>query len=579
MRVVHPRPGMLGGDVSSRAEQMTLSLDEIIALSRDLSEEDLVLLIDTLPPHIVTAFWDHLKQETDADDTRPAPPSVLAQAQELDPKYRERDHLVYLSTRIAKAVEDVENGINRMIVVSMPPRSGKSEMSSVQAPTWILRKHPDWKIGLISHAPSLAVGWGRKVQNMVVSFAETLGIKMARGQQAVQEWYTTEGGMVVSRSLRESITGLGFKVLIMDDLVKDFADAHSETQRNAVWDWWGSTAFTRLEEPYLVIAIGTRWHEDDFIGRLLSKEYEGDPDDWEVIEFPAIAEEHDVLGREPGQPLYTPLIDETEEQALARWAKVKRSVGTYAWSALYQQRPSPSKGAIFNTDWWRYWTSVPALASKTDDGEIDPNGRIVLLDPEEDLKSATWLDSWDMAFKKTDDSDYVVGQRWAQHRARKFLIAQSRARMTFTQTVARVKAWAKEGIGHHLVHLRLVEDKANGTAVIDTLQDEIPGIVPVNPTDSKEARARAVTPDVEAGNVYLPLPSQEGNEWVVDLVSEFRDFPNGAHDDQVDAGTQALYRMRVPQFAQMNVPGGRQVSATRGRTAQTQRRISRANGR
>ena len=126
------------------------------------------------------------------------------------------------------------------------------------------------------------------------------------------------------------ITGRPVDLLIIDDPLKDRAEADSETIRDTCWDWWTDSLSTRLSPGASVALILTRWHEDDFIGRLLSKEYEGDPEDWEVIEFPAIAEEHDVLGREPGQPLYTPLIEETEEEALARWAKVIKETGVTA---------------------------------------------------------------------------------------------------------------------------------------------------------------------------------------------------------------------------------------------------------
>lgn len=559
-------------------------LADILELSEGMDEHELSVMLSTLPPHIVNAFWDYLRKGSGQDESRTAPATPLLQAQELDSKYKTRDHLQYLSDRLAKAMEDVENGQNRMITVSMPPRMGKSDLGSTKFPTWVLRKHPDWKIGLISHSPSLAVLWGRTVRDLVTSFASVLGITLTKDSKAVQEWYTTSKGSVISRSIRESITGLGFKVMIIDDAVKDFADAHSATQRESLWNWWTANAFTRLEEPFLVVVIGTRWHEDDIIGRLLSAEHEGSPEDWEVIKFPAIAEDDDVLGREPGDPLYSPILEETREEALARWARLKRSVGSYAWSALYQQSPSPSKGAIFDTDWWRFWTRNEALASRDDDGNIDPNGRIVYIQPETDLAHARWIDSWDMAFKATSDSDYVVGQRWAQKGALKFLMFQHRARMTFTVTLAKVKAWADPTSGSapwsEFVHERLIEDKANGTAIMDAIKDVISGVVPTNPTESKEARARAVTPDWEAGNVLVPLPSDPGNEWVTDLLSEFREFPTGAHDDQVDAGTQAVHKMRTPQQSSMNSPSRLgKVDDRRGKVAQTQRRISRAGGR
>lgn len=521
--------------------------DELAALLDGLDDDAVAALVDELPVGAVAALLDEVSGTTAAA----IPAGPLAQAIEIDPGYRTRPHLEYLSQRLAKAVHDVEQGRNRYLMVQMPPRSGKSQLSSVFLPVWLLRTHPKWKIGLVSHTPHLAVNWGRQVRRVIEEHGPRLGLRIAKDAGAAADWETMQRGGITSRSAPgQSLTGLGFRVLIVDDAVKDFATAHSAAHREALWDWWRANSRTRLEPPHLVIAVATRWHEDDFLGRLLSPEHDGDPRQWEVISFPAIAEESDepdVLGRQPGQPLYSPLLDETEEEALARWADIRSSVGSYAWAALYQQHPAPAQGAIFNTNWWRYWTSDPSKA----DGD-----RVLLLNPGEDLKHAAWLDSWDMAFKATSDSDFVVGQRWARQGANRFLIAQQRGRWTFTETLERMRDWG-DGQGPHgnLVHKRLVEDKANGTAILDTLRNEISGLKPISPGESKEARARAVTPEVEAGNVLLPLPTDPGNQWVGDLLDELRDFNSAAHDDQVDALTQALSELRGPGHGLVTVPG------------------------
>lgn len=508
-----------------------------------LTSEQVESAVRSMSPEDATAVLEALESQPAA-----VPESPMAEAQLLDEGYREREHLKYLSARLAKAVADVEAGESRYVVVSMPPRAGKSQLTSVFLVLWLLHKHPEWKIGLISHDPSLAVLWGRMVRSLLIEKSKQMGVELAKDAGAAAEWMTTKRGGVTSRSVGQSITGRGFKVMIVDDAVKDFADAHSGTKRDALWAWWQANAQTRLEPPSLVVVIGTRWHEDDIIGRLLSPEHDGDPDEWEVIKFPALAEVEDVLGRKPGEPLISPLLDETMEQAVARWEGLKRRVGTYAWNALYQQRPSPAKGMIFDVDWWRFWTSNPAHVSRDQAGNAD--GKVVLLEPSVDLATARWMDSWDMAFKATSASDYVVGQRWAHLAALRYLIYQERARLTFTQTVKRMEIWGDRDNPTtpypHLVHERLVEDKANGTAVLDTLRERISGLIPVNPTESKEARARSITPEPEAGNVLLPYPGDPGNEWVTDLLSELREFPSGAHDDQVDALTQALNRMRTP---------------------------------
>ena len=302
-----------------------------------------------------------------------------------------------------------------------------------------------------------------------------------------------------------------------------------------------------------LVSHNTRWHEDDLVGRLLSPEYEGDPDEWEVIRLPALAEgKDDLLGRSIGEPLLSPIIDETVEEATERWENTRVSVGTQTFAAMYQQRPAPAKGAIFDTDWWRFWTRDSSKA--TDDG------RVVYLDPST-LTGSTWLDSWDCTFVKgnSNSGDYVVGQRWVRNKANRYLIAQQRGRWSFTETLEKMERWSGDDpvLSPHgrLVHRRLVENKANGPAILDVLQDKIAGLKPVNPKTSKEARAQAVTPEIESGNVYLPLPSDPGNEWVYDFLSEVRNFPHDLHDDQVDALTQALSELRDPGRGGVTVPG------------------------
>lgn len=508
--------------------------EELAALVKDLSPDEIEELLEDLPDPAARALLNIIPASRDD-----LPATALAQALELDDGYRVRAHLEYLSERLAKAVEDVENGQSRNLVISMPPRMGKSTLASQYLQVWLLRQHPEWKIGMISHDSSLAVTWGRAVRRFAENRPE-LGIRIAPDAGAAQEWETREHGGILARSVGGSITGRGFKVLLIDDPVKDFVTAHSEVFRKNLWEWWLSTAQTRLEPPSLTIVIGTRWHEDDFIGRLLSEDHEGDPNEWEVISFPALAdEESDVLGRALDEPLISPLIDETPEESVQRWEKIKKDVGSYTWSALYQQKPSAPKGAIFDVGWWHYWT--------TDPRKVTEDGHIILFDPND--HSGTWVESWDCAFKDTKTSDFVVGQRWVRREAQIFLAQQVRGRWSFTKTLPQMETFSAPWVA-----ARLVEDKANGTAILDTMRRRLTGLIPINPREGKEARARAVSPLVEAGNVYLPHPSEPGCEWVTDLIDETRNFPTGAHDDQVDAMSQALFRLRLVEVTRKTRP-------------------------
>lgn len=516
---------------------------EMLTTILDATDEELVAAVMTLPDTAVASLLGAADVAPQTEEEMPT--TVVEQALELDPKYRVVPHIAYLSERLSAAVRDVENGISRKLLISMPPRHGKTEQTSVYLPVWILRRNHRAKIGIISHSPSLATVWGRRIRRLVERHGPRLGLSIADDAGAVSEWETPEGGGVTSRSIGQALAGVGFNVLIIDDPTRDFAAAHSEPTRKAQWEWWTANAVTRLEPPSLVIVVQTRWHEDDLTGRLLSPEHEGDPSEWEQIIIPAIAGEDDVLGRAPGEPLLSPLIeDETPEQALARFTALKRDVGSYAWAALYQQQPAPAQGAIFNQDWWRYWTVNP--------NRVTDDGRVVLLP---DLTDARVIDSWDATFKDTNASDYVVGQRWAKVGADCFLLEQSRDRRAFTATISEMEDFQERGPGHGRARTHLVEDKANGPAIIDVLKRKISGLKPVNPRGSKEARARAVTPGIESGNTFLPHPDDPGNGWVREVfLPEARSFPTGEHDDQIDAMTQALDELQESPGGEIHAP-------------------------
>ena len=538
-----------------------------------LTPQEIAEVVAGLPGEVV----DSLLAEMPPNPVE-LPATPADQAAELDARFSIRSHTRYISDRIAAAAEDVANGRSRFLIIETPPRVGKSTLVSMFTPLWVLRRWPSWKVGITSYDSSLVTGWARQVRNLITEHP-SLGIRLAPDSGAAGQWSTTEGGGVVARSLGAGLTGLGVKVLVVDDPVKDYVEAHSEVHRTRVWNWWLSVAQTRLEPPSLVIVTMTRWHENDLVGRLLSDEHEGDPSTWEEIRLPALAVDSrggppDPLGRLPGEPLLSPLVDETAEEAAARWEDTRKAVGPYTFASMYQQDPAPSKGAIFNIDWWRYWTPDPARADRDGEGNLKPmsdhSARTVYVNPADlargvGVGSGRWLDSWDMAFKGTAEADYVVGQRWLSHNSYRLLIHQTRARRTFTATLQEVKAWADpSGPTPYAARVleRVVEDKANGTAVIDSLRSSIPGIVPVNPTDSKVGRARAITPYPAAGNVLLPHPSDPGNEWVRDLLEELRNFPNSANDDQVDAMSQALARLRDRGGISTSIPSGRMIDRT-----------------
>ena len=444
-----------------------------------------------------------------------------------------RPHLDYLSERLTEAVKKVEGGQSHFICVSLPPRAGKSTLISTGLPVWCLARQPSWKIGLLSNAKQLAVSWGRDVRRYVTENPQ-LGVEVAKDAGAVTDWQTTRRGGVTSRSVGQPVVGLGFKIMILDDVVKDYQTAHSFAHREAVWNWYSADARSRIEEPALQAVVGTRWHQDDAIGRILSTEYAGDPEDWEVINLPAIATVADVLGREEGDPLFTPFMTSTDpKDAVEYWRKIKASVGEYIWSALYQGSPTPAKGQVFDADTFQYYL-------------------------QKDLPTAfekRWT-SWDAAFKGTITSDYVVGQYWGLAGGVAYLLGQVRGKWTFTQTISKMRymiepapdssggAWADAS-------QHLVEDAANGPAIIDTLGQVVQGLKAIKPDGDKVARARAVTPLFEASKVRFPSPEEQ--PWISGLVSELKAFPSGKNDDQVDCLTQGLRQVRIKRLGGTSV--------------------------
>lgn len=449
--------------------------------------------------------------------------SPAAFAAELSGKqWRRGDYLNLIST----ALVDVAAGDQKRLIINLPPRRGKSELVDRWFPAWLLELFPQYRVILASHESALATLYGRRVRDTLQLHASKLTVRISETASSASEWETAQGGGMLSRGIGGSITGRGANVFIVDDPIKNFEQAHSKQWRDEVWNWWLSTARLRLEPGGAVIVVMTRWHEDDFTGRLLSAEWEGDPSEWTVIRIPALAETPDLLDRPPGTALVRPW--ETAAQAAEDLEATRRDVGPYVWSGAFQQQPSEPEGAIFRRAWWQYWTELPA----------DPERRLL---------------SFDMSFKDTADASYVVGQAWIRKGADLYLTDQVRGRWDYPETREQVRRFAA---AHPEYRLILVEDKANGPAIIADLKREIGGLVAVTPRGSKESRAHAVTGMIEAGNVWLPSRSRA--PWVAEFVEECAEFPRGANDDQVDAMTQALNRLA-------DMGGPVRVSSARGR--------------
>lgn len=427
---------------------------------------------------------------------------------------------------------DIESGACNRVLISCPPQEGKSTRVTKTGPLWFLLNNPDRRIAIASYNQELANEFGRDIRNMIATNQgedETvdLGLRIASDNGAVAKWSLAgHKGSVKSVGIFSGLTGRPVDMLLIDDPVKSEDEANSETYRKRVLSFWQSVGLTRLAPGAPVIIIATRWHEKDLIGELSTG---ADKERWRVINIPAQADhdpekgETDPLGREVGEYLVSARNTAEHERD---WEGTQVAVGPRVWNALYQGRPSPADGGIFKRAKWQeydnpLWIEEGGVCRTT--GESD---ELIM--------------SWDMTFKATKSSDYVVGQVWLKRGPNIYLLDQIRGRYTFTETVPKVRSlvakWPQ-------CAAKLVEDKANGSAILDVLRKEMPGLIAVEPKGSKEARASAVSPFQEAGNIFLPTPKIY--PWVEKFIEEAAAFPNGAHDDQVDSFTQAAQRLLV----------------------------------
>lgn len=455
---------------------------------------------------------------TDEDGPDPwATPGTLAAR--LNPKTVQTPALDLLDAALLELVNTPDG---RLIVI-LPPQEGKSTRVAKDFIVWVLKQRPWTRIVGASYGQSLANRNGRAIRNTILTNPE-LELDVASDNGSASEWQLTgkDTGGVVSVGIGGGLTGRPADLMVIDDPIKDRKEADSEVYRESVWDWWTDVASTRLAPGAPVVLILTRWHDDDLAGRLTKAE---DGHLWKILRIPALADhdpakgETDPLDREPGE-----WLESARGRTAEQWQAIRTRVGARTWSALYQGRPSSATGMMFLRDHWQEYRQ-PLWIVREDGSRFVTHADGLLI-------------SWDMTFKGTEGTDFVCGQVWMRRGADAFLLDQVHGRMDFVATLRAFRALAAKW---PQALLKVVEDKANGPAVISMLGRMVPGIVPEEPQGGKEARAAAVSPLVEAGNVWLPSP--ELCPWVDGFVEEAAAFPTGTHDDQVDAMTQALNRL------------------------------------
>ncbi len=444
---------------------------------------------------------------------------------------------------IVDHLEAISYGNIRKLLINVPPRHMKSLLVSVFWPAWEWIRWPERRWLYSSYAATLSIRDSVKCRRLIESswYQSLWGDRFAltSDQNTKGRFDNDRSGYRLSTSVGGAVTGEGGDRVVCDD-PHNVQEAESDSIRTGTVEWFDVVMSTRVNDPRTsaMAVIMQRCHQLDLSGHLLEQ-----GGGWVHLCLPA---EYDgstlftVIGfadprKQLGELLWQERFGEVEI------ADLKRSLGSYAAAGQLQQRPSPAGGGIFKRHWFRYFQprggNYPPVIVRMPDG----SQRAI-----EAIETPYWVDdqmqSWDCTFKDLDTSDYVVGQVWGRVGSIFLLGDQVRARMDFPTTVQAVRdvsqKWPK-------TFAKLIEDKANGSAVIQMLAHEIPGLLPVNPQGGKIARASAVSPLIEAGNVYLPHPAWQ--PWVHDFIEECAVFPNGAHDDQVDAMTQALLRWHMAQ--------------------------------
>lgn len=398
-----------------------------------------------------------------------------------------------------------------ILVIATPPQHGKSQSITETLPSWYLGRHPERHVIEISYNEDFAVKFGRRNRRKIEEFGdEIFGLTLAKDNNRAVEFETSKHGGMISRGVGTGVTGQPANLMIIDDPIKNKKEAFSKSRRDLIYEEWLMSFKTRLAVGAKVILIMTRWHEDDLAGRLLAEE-----ENIKLLRFPCECEEENTavekaLGRKIGDSL-CPEIGKDNAWLREYKKGLVSQEGSMTWNALFQGRPTAMEGNVIERDWWEYYEELPE-------------------------NMANYVMSVDAAFKDEDQSDFVAIQVWAKLHHDIYLIDAVKKHLNFPDTIMeirRLRAMYPE------CKTTLIEDRANGSAIITMLRREMTGIIAVQPNGSKMSRVQAILGAIESGNVHLP----KHKRFTGDFVEECSAFPNAAHDDQVDCMSQALNRL------------------------------------
>ena len=451
--------------------------------------------------------------------------SLLDFVKHMDPSYKIGPH----HRRLAKLLEDMAYGreVDR-ITVSMAPRFGKSQLTSIYFPAWFVGNFPSKQIMMVSHTTDLAVDFGRKVRNVVASakYREVFPeVMLAADSKSAGRWNTSQGGVYYATGVGSALAGRGADFLCIDDAISEQEilggnyDVLTKT-----YEWYAYGARTRLMPGGCVAIIGTRWAPNDLIGRVIDEASKNpDADQWEVVEFPAIFESVDEDGKFIQKSLWP------EQWTLESLLRTKASMPAFQWNAQYMQKPTAEEGAIIKREWWQPWEREEPPACEfiimALDAAAEKNNRA----------DFTALLTWGVFY--TDDE--VTGEKTAKI----ILLNAIKKRLEFPE----LKKLAYEEYTYWQPDAFIVEKKSAGTQLYQEMRRTgvpVQEFTPTRASGDKVARLMAVSDIFASGMVYYPA----GRRWAEDVIEEVSSFPVGPHDDQVDCCSMALARFRNGGF-------------------------------
>ena len=436
---------------------------------------------------------------------------------------------------MAKKFEEIADGKVRRLIINMPPRHTKSEFASYLLPAWFLGKFPHKKVIQCSNTAELAVGFGRKVRNLVdgETYAKIFpNVALRTDSKAAGRWATNANGDYFAIGVGGTVTGKGADLLIIDD-------PHSEQEAalaagdpsvyDKVHEWFTSGPRQRLQPGGAIVIVMTRWGKRDLTGRVLQSMVERDGDEWEVISLPAIMPS--------GLSLWP------EFWALPELEKLKNELPISKWSAQYQQDPSAEEGAIVKREWWKVW------------------------EQERPPQCAFIIQSWDTAFTKNERSDYSACTTWGvfymnenENDPHVILLDALKERLEFPELKQRAlemyKEWEPDAF--------IVEAKASGAPLVFELRRMGIPVQEFTPTrgNDKITRVNSVSDLFASGKIWAPR-----KRWAEEVIEEMAAFPNSDHDDLVDSATQALIRFRKGGFIRLESDEADEVQYFKSRRA------------